>query len=84
MKNWKIMEIATPHGGSIKMVSGTLDDGRAYMRPISPTLRLEEFAREVEQVNKFYADEMVKLDADMPPVIVDHREVLTSPELLDR
>ena len=84
MNNWKIVDMKMAGNKMVKMVTGTLDDGRPYGRPISPTLRLEHFAREVEEINAFQRDQLATLNDEMPEVIVDHREVLVDTNLLDR
>ena len=84
MNNWKIVEMKMAGNRMVKMVTGTLDNGQPYVRPIGPTLRLEHFAREVEAVNEFRRTELAALNDEMPEVIVDHREVLVDTNLLDR
>ena len=83
MNNWTIVEMKMA-GKTVKMVTGTLDDSRPYVRPISPTLRLEHFARELEEVNVFERTQLAELNEEMPEVIVDVNEVLVSTDLLDR
>lgn len=84
MTNWKIIEMKMAGGKTVKMVTGILDNGQPYVRPIGPTLRLEHFAREVEEVNAFQRDQLAALNDEMPEVIVDVHEVLVSTDLLDR
>ena len=84
MNNWKIVEMKMAGNRTVKMVTGTLDDGRPYVRPISPTLRLEHFAREVEEIIEFQRNQLATLNDEMPEVIVDAHEVLVSTDLLDR
>jgi hypothetical protein len=84
MTNWQIIEMTMAGGKTVKMVTGTLDNGQPYVRPISPTLRLEHFARELEEVNSFQRDQLATLNDEMPEVIVDVHEVLVETDLLDR
>ena len=84
MTNWQIIEMKMAGGKTVKMVAGTLDNGQPYCRPISPTLRLEHFAREIEEVNAFQREQLAALNDEMPEVIVDVHEVLVSTDLLDR
>ena len=84
MNNWKIVDMKMAGNKMVKMVTGTLDNGQPYVRPISPTLRLEHFAREREAINEFQRNALVALNDEMPEVIVDHREVLVDTNLLDR
>ena len=84
MNNWKIVEMKMAGNRTVKMVTGTLDDGRPYVRPISPTLRLEHFAREVEEINAFQRYQLATLNDEMPEVLVDVNEILVSTDLQDR
>ena len=84
MNNWQIVEMKMAGNKTVKMVTGTLDNGQPYVRPIGPTLRLEHFAREMEAINEFQRNQLVALNDEMPEVIVDHHEILVSTDLLDR
>ena len=84
MTNWQIIEMKMAGGKTVKMVTGTLDNGQPYVRPIGPTLRLEHFAREMDVINEFEANQLAALNDEMPEVIVDVNEILVSTDLLDR